>query len=379
MTLHPELKPTRDTTATAIAAETSLRSVADLAAAGLVAAHEAAALREVAARYGVAITPEMQRLVDRTDAADPIARQFVPDRRELIATPEERSDPIGDDAHSPLPGLVHRYPDRVLLKVVNVCPVYCRFCFRRETVGPVAAGREGAGTMGGGDLRAALDYIASRAEIWEVIMTGGDPFMLSARRAAEITQALAAIPHVRILRWHTRVPVVDPGRVTPEFVAALRAPDAATYVAIHANHPRELTPAALAAIGRLADAGIALLSQTVLLRGVNDDADVLADLMRAFVAARVKPYYLHHPDLAPGTSHFRMTLEEGQAIVRRLRGRVSGLCQPTYVLDIPDGHGKVPVGPGYLELNGHQVQDYQGRLHDYPPRPLTKVPSPTGE
>ena len=347
----------------------TLRTAADLVAAGLVRTGEALAIAEVAARYAVAITPALQALFAPDDPNDPIARQFVPSAQELVTTPEERADPVGDDAHSPLPGLVHRYPDRVLLKLVHVCPVYCRFCFRREMVGPASDKIQPAI-----DLPTTLAYIAARPAIWEVILTGGDPFMLSPRRAAEVTQALAAIPHVKILRWHTRVPVADPARVTPEFVAALRAPGVATFVAIHANHPRELTPDALAAIGRLADAGIVLLSQTVLLRGVNNDAAVLAELMRALVAARVKPYYLHHPDLAPGTGHFRLGLAEGQAIVRALRGSVSGLCQPTYVLDIPDGHGKVPVGPDYLtpedaSRNGSvRVEDYRGGSHVYPAR-----------
>ncbi len=348
--------------------EKTLRSTADLIASGLVRPGDAGAVEEVAARYAVAITPVLQALMTAGVPDDPIARQFVPSVQELVTTPEERADPIGDEAHSPLPGLVHRYPDRVLLKLVHVCPVYCRFCFRRETVGPA-----NDKTTPAIDFAAALAYIAARPAIWEVILTGGDPFMLSARRAAEVTQALAAIPHVKVLRWHTRVPVADPARVTADFVGALRAPGATTYVAIHANQPRELTPDALRAIGRLADAGIVLLSQTVLLRGVNDDAAVLSHLMRAFVAARVKPYYLHHPDLAPGTSHFRLSLAEGQAIVRALRGNVSGLCQPTYVLDIPDGFGKVPVGPDYLtpddaSRSGRlRIEDFRGRSHDYPP------------
>jgi lysine 2,3-aminomutase len=346
----------------------TLRSSADLVTAGLIASAQAAGVDRVAARYAVAITPDMARLVEPGFSNDPIARQFVPDVAELTTTSEERADPIGDDAHSPLPGLVHRYPDRVLLKLVHVCPVYCRFCFRRETVGP-----HGAGTMSPDAFAVALDYIAARPAIWEVILTGGDPFMLSARRAAEVTRELAAIPHVKIIRWHTRVPIVDPARITPEFVAALRSSDVATYVGIHANHPRELTPTALAAIARLADAGLVLVSQTVLLRGVNDDVEVLADLMRTFVAARVKPYYLHHPDLAPGTSHFRLSIAEGQHLMRRLRGRVSGLCQPTYVLDIPDGHGKVPVGPDYAGQAGSgEIEDFQGQRHSYP-SPVAKA------
>jgi lysine 2,3-aminomutase len=186
----------------------------------------------------------------------------------------------------------------------------------------------------------------------------------------EIMGALKAIEHVKVVRFHTRVPVVEPERIDAKLIAALTSSGKATYVALHANHPRELTDTARAACARLIDAGVAMVSQTVPLRGVNDDADTLATLMRAFVEARVKPYYLHHPDLAPGTSHFRLTLEEGQALVAALRGRVSGLCQPTYVLDIPGGHGKIPVGPGTVRPHGdgtYTVVDPWGGEHAYPP------------
>jgi lysine 2,3-aminomutase len=338
----------------------TLRTVADLSAAGVLAAAGQTELDRVTARYAVAITPDMAALIDRADPHDPIARQFVPDVRELDHKPEERADPIGDEAHSSVPGVVHRYPDRVLLKLTHVCPVYCRFCFRRETVGP-----GGPQALSDQAIEAAVAYIAADANIWEVILTGGDPFMLSPRRIAGVTERLSAIPHVKILRWHTRVPVADPARITAELAAALGSSSKTVYVAVHANHPRELTEAVRAACARIIDAGIPMLSQTVLLKGVNDDPETLAALMRAFVETRIKPYYLHHPDLAPGTSHFRMTIEEGQAIVRQMRGRVSGLAQPTYVLDIPGGHGKVPAGPGYIEEDGHVI-DPAGSPHRYP-------------
>jgi lysine 2,3-aminomutase len=230
----------------------------------------------------------------------------------------------------------------VLLKVVSVCPVYCRFCFRREMVGP------GGEALVGENLDAAIAYIHARPEIGEVIMTGGDPFMLSPRRIEALTMRLAAIPHIKVLRWHTRVPVVDGARVSQDLVAALKADGVATWVAIHANHPRELSPKACAAIARLADAGIALVSQSVLLKGVNDDVDTLANLMRTFIANRIKPYYLHHPDLAQGTAHFRNTIQEGQELMRQLRLKVSGLALPTYVLDVPGGAIKAPLGPDYV-------------------------------
>jgi lysine 2,3-aminomutase len=286
----------------------------------------------------------------------------VPDIAELTTSPDERADPIGDDAHSPVEGIVHRYPDRVLLKLVNVCAVYCRFCFRREMVGP------GKQMLSPGKLDAALAYIAAHPQIWEVILTGGDPLVLSARRLGEVVRRIAAIDHVKIVRLHTRLPVVSPEKITPALVRALKAPGKTTYVALHANHPRELTPSVRAACARIVDGGIPMVSQSVLLHGVNDDAATLEALMRAFVECRIKPYYLHHADLAPGTSHFRTTIEDGQALMRALRGRVSGLAQPTYVLDIPGGYGKVPVGPGYVDMCGDagaMVEDINGVKRRY--------------
>jgi lysine 2,3-aminomutase len=314
-------------------------------------------------KYAVAVSPALQSLIDPADPNDPIARQFVPDVAELIETAEEIFDPIGDGAHEPVKGLVHRHPDRVLFKAVSRCPVYCRFCFRREMVGP---GKAPALTQD--ELERIFAYITDHREIEEVILTGGDPFILSARRAEKITSRLAAIPHVKIIRWHTRVPMVDPERVNEDFIAALLAPGAASWVAIHANHAREFSPPARAALARLVDAGIPLVSQSVLLKGVNDDAETLAELMRAFLANRVKPYYLHHPDLARGTSHFRIGIEEGLALMRTLRARLSGLAQPSYVLDIPGGFGKVPLESHNVEktATGHRIRDFAGAWHDYP-------------
>ncbi|MGO4438108.1 lysine-2,3-aminomutase-like protein [Rhizobium sp. RAF56] len=346
-------------------ARRAIRSVEDMQKAGLVDGASVASLDAVAARYAIALTPTVSRLIDRSDPHDPIARQFVPDPAELLVAPEERADPIGDAAHSPVEGIVHRYPDRVLLKAVHVCPVYCRFCFRREMVGP-----QGLGTLDEASLAAAFDYIRQHDEIWEVILTGGDPLILSPRRLEQMLRELASIDHVKIVRFHTRVPVVDPEKVDAALIDALKASGKTTYVALHANHPRELTPEARAACGRLVDAGIVMVSQSVLLKGVNDDPDVLASLMRAFVEARIKPYYLHHPDLAPGTSHFRLSIEEGQTIVSALRGRISGLCQPAYILDIPGGHGKAVIGEGSVRQIGegcYSVSDYRGGQHIYPP------------
>lgn len=340
------------------------RSLEDLVAVGVLprARADDPTLRAVAEHYAVAVTPTVRASMRSPDpAADPVARQYIPTTEEAITAPEELGDPIGDHTFSPVKGIVHRYPDRVLLKTLHACPVYCRFCFRREQVGP------GGEALDGAELVQALDYIRTHEEVWEVILTGGDPLMLAPRRLAAIVAALDTIPHVGVIRLHSRVPVADPSRVTPELVAALRSERAAVYVALHCNHAQELTPEARAALRLMSDSGIPLLSQTVLLRGVNDDAATLEALFRALVQARVKPYYLHHPDLARGTGHFRLSIAEGQALTRALRGRVSGLCQPTYVLDIPGGHGKVPVGPCYVDLAQGQVTDPNGGTHLYPP------------
>jgi lysine 2,3-aminomutase len=344
-------------------AANTLRSPQALADTGLIAPDRAARLAAVAAHYAVAVTPAIADLIDPADEADPIARQFLPAEAELDLGPGEAADPIGDAAHSPVPGIVHRYPDRVLLKVTHTCAVYCRFCFRREMVGP---GKSDALTPA--QLDGALAYIAADPAIWEVILTGGDPLTLSPRRLGELMARLARIEHVKVVRIHTRVPAADPARVTPALVHAMGAPAKTTWVALHANHPRELTAAARAACARIIDGGMPMVSQSVLLAGVNDDAETLSRLMRAFVEARIKPYYLHQLDAAPGTARFRVPLAEGQALMRGLRGRVSGLAQPTYVLDIPGGHGKVPVGPGYLagDLDACvSVEDPWGVAHPY--------------
>jgi lysine 2,3-aminomutase len=320
-------------------AEATLRTVGDLLLAGLVKPETAPGLEDVAERYAIALTPTVRALINPDDPNDPIAAQYVPTAKELVEHPAERPDPIGDHPHSPVEGIVHRYPDRVLLKLVHVCPVYCRFCFRREMVGP-----QGDGNLSSDALRKALDYIRADERIWEVILTGGDPLILSARRLREVMQELATIAHVRIVRIHSRVPAVDPARISDAMLDALRSCGKAIFIALHVNHARELTPDVRATCARIALSGINLVSQSVLLKGINDDPETLADLMRAFVEIGVKPYYLHHPDMAPGTGHFRLTIAEGQAIMRELRSKVSGLCIPHYILDIPGGFGKVEVG-----------------------------------
>lgn len=318
------------------------------------------ALAEVMERYAVAVTDEVMELIDADDPADPIAKQYLPTTEELKTTPDELQDPIGDDAHSPVKGIVHRYPDRVLLKAVHVCAVYCRFCFRREKVGP------GSEMLNKEELQKALAYIRNSPAIWEVILTGGDPFVLSPRRLREIMDALNEIPHVQVIRFHTRVPVADPLRVTDELIDALQS-DKAVYVVFHANHPRELTEKVKAAAQKFVKAGIPLLSQSTLLKGVNNDAGVLEQLFRTFTAMKVKPYYLHHPDLAPGTGHFRLTIAEGQELTAQLQGKMSGIAQPHYMLDIPGGFGKVPVGRTWISESedGYDVTDFNGDTHKY--------------
>lgn len=337
----------------------TLRTIKALAQSGLVEQDAAAGLEAVARRYAVSVTPAMAARIG-PGADDPVRRQFVPTELELRTYDEELEDPIGDGRFTPVPGITHRYRDRVLLKPSHICPVYCRFCFRRETVGPLT------GLLSDAELDAAIAYVQAHPEVWEVILTGGDPLHLAADRIARIVRRLDEIEHVRVIRFHTRVPVVSPERVTPALIEALSV-ETAVWVVVHCNHRQELGPDAVRALRALTSAGVALLGQTVLLKGVNDDAAALEDLFRALVELKVKPYYLHHGDLAPGTAHFRTTIEAGQDLARRLRGPVSGLCQPTYVLDIPGGYGKVPIGDAYLrrDAGSYVVTDPAGGEHRY--------------
>ncbi len=332
----------------------SLRTPASLVEAGLVAPASQDAIAAVEVRYAIAITPSMRALIETPD--DPIGRQFVPDPAELVTAAHELADPIGDDALSPIKGIVHRYEDRALLKPLLVCPVYCRFCFRREHVGP------DGGLLNDAELDAAIGWIAARPAIREVILTGGDPLMLSPRRLAAILGRLSAIPHVETLRIHSRVPIADPSRLT-EALAGAMTTEKPLWLVVHANHAREFTAEARAALLRVQSRAIPVLGQSVLLRGVNDSAEALEALFRAMLAARVKPYYLHQLDSAPGTARFHVPIEEGRRLLAALRGRVTGLAWPTYVLDIPGGAGKVPIGPEYLEPDG-RVRSPGGERHE---------------
>ncbi len=311
------------------------------------------AVAAVGERYAVAVPPALQALIQHP--RDPIGLQFIPDAAELFTAAHEMLDPIGDDAKSPVKGIVHRYADRALLKPLLICPTYCRFCFRRTHVGP------DGGLLTEAELEAAYDWLRAHPAISEVILTGGDPLMLSPRRLGAIIETLSAIPHITTIRLHTRVPVAAPEMVTDELAASLRT-DRALWVVLHSNHASEITQNARAALRRIQAEAIPVLGQSVLLRGVNDSEQALEALFRAMIAARVKPYYLHQLDPAPGTARFHVPIEEGQRLLRGLRGRVTGLAWPTYVLDVPGGFGKVPLNPGYLDPDDH-VRDPDGRRH----------------
>lgn len=338
----------------------TLRTPDALIDAGLLSQTDHDAATRVASRYAVAVPPAFAALIEHAD--DPIGRQVLPHPAELEAAPHECADPVGDQAHSPLRGVVHRYPDRVLITPLLVCPLYCRFCFRREVVG------QGDGALTAAELDLAVSYVQARPAIREVILTGGDPLLLSPRRLGALLRRLADIPHVETLRIHTRVPVADPARVTEALAAALTL-ETPLWLVLHANHAREFSAPAIASLRRLQSAGVCLLGQSVLLRGVNDSLEALEALFRAMLRARVKPYYLHQLDAAPGTQRFEVPIAEGQALLAALRGRVTGLAWPTYVLDIPGGFGKVPIGPAYLD--GDTVRDPFGTVHT-----LSHAPDP---
>lgn len=334
-------------------------SLGDLVERGLVASSEAPALLPVEESFRIRVTGAMESAITTRD--DPVARQFLPDIQELDVRDGDLGDPIGDEAHSPVKGLTHRYPDRVILHVTKTCEVYCRFCFRREAVGD-------EGHLALAEVIAALDYVAVNPAIREVILTGGDPLVLSPRRIKDLVARISAIGHVETLRIHTRVPVVAPERVSAALVSALETRLTVVLV-VHANHAAEFTDTARAGLRTLHRAGIMLLSQSVLLKGVNDSLPALEGLFRELMRCGVKPYYLHHCDLAKGVSHFRTSISEGMALMRGLRGRLAGPLIPTYVIDIPGGFGKVPVNPDYVRATDTKgewrITDWRGDSHSY--------------
>jgi lysine 2,3-aminomutase len=305
-----------------------------------------ASLAAVTERYPMRITPHYLGLI--REAGDPIWRQCVPDARELDGAGLP-PDPLNEENLSPASGIVHRYPDRVLFLVSGTCATYCRFCTRKRKVGCSSM------RISMGEVLLGIDYIARTPAVTDVILSGGDPLLMSDLLLGEILERLRRIPHVEIIRIGTRVPVTLPERVTENLCALLRRFHP-LYLNTHFNHPRELAPEAAEACERLADAGVQLGNQTVLLKGVNDDPATMAALLKGLLRIRVRPYYLHHMDLTAGTGHFRTSVEKGEEIMRALRGPVSGLAIPHYVVDLPGGRGKVPMGPRYAERAGNRLE-----------------------
>jgi lysine 2,3-aminomutase len=320
----------------------SLRSAADLERAlDLTPAERAGALRAERAGLPIRITPHYLALCDRADPRCPIRLQCVPRAEEADEVPGDLADPLGEEAHEVAPHLVQRYPDRALLLATDRCGVYCRFCTRSRMVG------DGGGATPLAALAEAFAYLEAHPEVRDIIVSGGDPLTLSTDRLARLLARLRAIPSVETIRLATRAPVTLPSRVTPELVKALR-PHHPIWVMTHFNHPKELTPASERACRRLVDHGFPVMNQTVLLRGVNDDAAVLEALFRGLVRWRVRPYYLLQADPVRGTGHLRTPIAAGVAVMEQLQGRLSGIALPKLIVDTPGGMGKVPIGPDYV-------------------------------
>ena len=322
-------------------------------------------IERVIEEYPILISESMFNKIDVKDEKDPIRLQFVPDAKELIVKEDELDDPIGDAHDSPVIGVVHRYPDRVLLKVTSACKVNCRYCFRR--------GRFFDQTNSGGfltseqDIDNAINYIQERKEVSEVLLSGGDPLTLSDKKLKAIIDKICDIEHVKILRINTRVPVTDAKRVTSELIKVLKC-GKTVYIMLHCNHPKELGEEERLACARIADAGIPILSQSVLLKGVNDNYEILSELMKTFAENRIIPHYLHHLDKAKGISHFRVPIEIGQKLVKSLRGNISGICQPRYIIDIPRGFGKCPLESAFIQEQNIEeliIEDWKGKKHKY--------------
>lgn len=323
--------------------------------------------RALADGFPMSITPHYASLMDPNDPSCPIRRQAVPHASEAIEVPGDLRDPLGEEAHSPAPELVQRYPDRVLLLATDRCAVYCRFCTRSRMVG------DGGGARSLARLEPALRYIEATPSIREVIVSGGDPLVMSTPRIEALLGRLAAIDHVVTVRVGTRAPVTIPQRIDDELCRALRA-HPSVWVMTHFNHPKELAPAAQRALARLVDAGLPVMNQTVLLRGVNDDAATLEALLRGLVRQRVRPYYLLQADPVRGTGHLRTPLQRGIDLMAALQGRLSGIALPKFVVDTPGGRGKVPVGPPTVVARREgrtTLRTFRGEEVDYidPPDP----------
>jgi lysine 2,3-aminomutase len=311
----------------------------------------------------VGITPYYASLLERNNPHQALRKTVVPVLGEYTLTVGENQDPLGEDSHSPVPGIVHRYPDRVLLLVTNFCSVYCRYCTRARMVGSA-----GERSVKKADIELALDYIARTPVIRDVLISGGDPLSLDDDRLDYILSRLRAIRHVEFIRIGTKQPVVQPMRITPALTRILRRYHP-LWMSLHFTHPDELTPEVEQACGRLADAGIPLGSQTVLLKGVNDDVNTLKKLMHGLLRIRVKPYYLYQCDPISGSSHFRTPVSKGVELIRALRGHTSGYAVPTFVVDAPNGGGKIPLSPDYVVgYDGEDLllESYDGAVYRYP-------------
>ncbi len=318
----------------------------------------------IVAEYPMRITPTVLGMIK--EKGDAIWKQVVPDVAELEDLDAEQ-DPLEEDLMSPVPHLVHRYPDRVLLMVTNQCPIYCRFCTRKRLVGK-------PGFLKKGELDRAVAYLRKHPEVRDVILSGGDPLLLPDHLLERILKALRAIPHLELIRIGTRVPGTLPQRITPKLCEILRQAHP-LYMNLHFNHPDELTAEVKAACGRLADAGVPLGAQTVLLKGVNDDPEVMRRLVHQLLLARVKPYYLYQADLTKGTNHFRTSVETGMDIIRALQGHTSGMAVPHFVIDAPGGGGKIPVLPQdylvHLDEDEAVLKNYEGQTFHYPQPPAS--------
>jgi lysine 2,3-aminomutase len=316
-------------------------------------------------KLAFAITPHYFNLIEADNPDCPIRRQVIPRAGESVITPGEMADPCGEDSHMPVPGLVHRYPDRVLFLVTDRCASYCRYCTRSRVVSGV--GEQELET----DFEAVYQYLEEHTEVRDVLLSGGDALLLSDDKLRKILIRLRAIPHIEFLRIGTRIPIFLPQRITPELCAMLREFHP-LWMSVHVNHPRELTTEVRDALGRLADAGIPLGNQSVLLAGVNDNPDTMRALIHKLLRCRVRPYYLYQCDLIHGSAHLRTSVAKGLEIMENLRGHTTGYAVPQYVIDAPGGGGKVPVSPGYVVYHDKEkvvLRNYEGRIFEYPEKP----------
>jgi lysine 2,3-aminomutase len=349
-----------------------VRQLADLARMIELSPDETAAISRHTGALPVGITPYYASLLDSQNDSQGLRRTVVPVLGEYLEVTGENADPLGEDSHSPVPGLVHRYPDRVLLLVTNFCSVYCRYCTRARMVGSV-----GERSVKKADIELALAYIRDTPAIRDVLISGGDPLSLDDERLDYILGRLKQIPHVEFVRIGSKQPVVQPMRITPELVKILKR-HGPVWMSLHFTHPDELTPEVAAACGRLADAGIPLGSQTVLLKGVNDDVATMKSLLHGLLKIRVKPYYLYQCDPISGSSHFRTPVSRGVELIRALRGHTTGYAIPTFVVDAPGGGGKIPISPDYVvgyENGDLLLRSYDGGTYRYPDsgRPLDRL------